>query len=119
MDMGVDRFGSFYASATFRSTDGHRVPLQFYIHFGIKHDTYKKVFKQKYKNEAKGRIINYLFDFATQCDHTYSESDLQNTRIRNQITNNIITSCNVDGIELINVLNANDATIGSAINIIT
>ena len=106
LDNNVDRFGSFYASAMFQSTDKQKVPLQFYIKFAIERETHKRtVFKEKYKRQAQDRIIKYLFDYATK-HNTYLESDLHNTKIRNAIRSDIINWFDVKGLELINVLDA-------------
>ncbi len=104
IDNSVDRFGTFYASTTFKTPDGYKITLQFYIKYGIKHEIYKKVFKNNYKLDAHERIIKYISDYASKHDNKYSELDLQNSKIRNTIVNDIIHGCNVDGIELINVL---------------
>jgi hypothetical protein len=105
LDNTIDRFGSFYASAMFQSTDGQKVPLQFYIKFAIQRDTYKKVFKERYKHQAHDRIIKYLSEYTVK-HNIYSESDLQNPKIRTGIRSDIINRFDLEGLELINVLDA-------------
>lgn len=105
LDNTVSKFGSFCAFATFHSTDAHQVPLHFDITFAIERETYNKVFKRKYKQQAKERIIQYLWNYAME-HSLYSDSDLQNTKIRSAIRSDIIKRFDLEGLVLIKVLDA-------------